>query len=108
MAVRYGSVILLRDDHRDEYVALHKNVWPEVLEQIRRSNIVNYSIFLHDGLLFSYFEYVGDEFAADMAAMAADEATRRWWELTDPCQEPVSAAVTGERWAPMTEVFHSD
>ncbi|MFL5963417.1 MAG: L-rhamnose mutarotase [Gaiellaceae bacterium] len=108
MAVRYGSVILLRDDRRNEYVALHKNVWPEVLEQIRRSNIVNYSIFLHDGLLFSYFEYVGDDFAADIAAMAADEATRRWWELTDPCQEPVSAAVSGERWAQMTEVFHSD
>jgi L-rhamnose mutarotase len=100
--------MMLRDDHRDEYLALHKNVWAEVLERLRRSNIVNYSIFLRDGLLFSYFEYVGDDFAADMAAMTEDEATRRWWDLTDPCQEPVKSAAVGERWAPMTEVFHSD
>jgi L-rhamnose mutarotase len=30
MAVRYSSVILVRDDHRNEYVALHKTLWPEV------------------------------------------------------------------------------
>jgi L-rhamnose mutarotase len=107
-ARRCASVISLRDDHRDEYLALHENVWPDVLERIRKSNIVNYSIFLRDGLLFSCFEYIGDDFAADMTAMAEDEATRRWWELTDPCQQPVSSATEGEWWAPMTEVFHSD
>ena len=37
--------------------------------------------------LFGYFEYHGEDFAADIAAIAADEDTRRWWTLTDPCQE---------------------
>ena len=50
-----------------------------MLEQIRRSNIRNYTIFLRDGVLFSYFEYIGTDYEADMAAMAADDQTQRWW-----------------------------
>jgi L-rhamnose mutarotase len=105
---RHASVIKLRPEHEAEYRRLHADVWPGVLEQIRRSGIVNYSIFLRDGLLFSYYEYVGDNHAADLAAMASDPETRRWWELTDPCQQPVDTAGAGQRWAPMTEVFHTE
>ena len=60
-----------------------------MLEQIRRSNIRNYSIYREGTQLFAYFEYVGDDFAADMAAMAADPETQRWWALTDALQEPL-------------------
>ena len=105
---RYASVIRLKAEHYDEYVRLHADVWPAVLERIRESGIVNYSIFFRDGFLFSYFEYTGDDYAADMAAMTADDATRHWWELTDPCQQPVESAAEGEWWAPMTELFHTD
>ena len=104
---RYASVINLRPEHEAEYRRLHAEVWPGVLRRIRESGIVNYSIFLRDGLLFSYYEYVGDDYLADLAAMAADPTTRRWWELTDPCQRPVDSAAAGERWAPLTEVFHT-
>jgi L-rhamnose mutarotase len=79
-----------------------------VLEQIARSNIRNYTIFLRDGLLFAYFEYTGTDYRADMAAMAADPRTRAWWELTDPCQQAVPSAAEGEWWAPLEEVFHTD
>jgi L-rhamnose mutarotase len=58
--------------------------------------------------LFSYFEYMGTDFAADMAKMAADPATKRWWLLTDPCQEPLPDRAPGEWWSPMEEVFHVD
>jgi L-rhamnose mutarotase len=79
-----------------------------VLRRIRESGIRNYSIFLRDGLLFAYYEYVGDDHDADLAAMAADPDTRRWWQLTDPCQQPLESAGDGVRWAPATEVFHTD
>ena len=59
------------------------------------SNIGNYSIFLRDGHLFSYFEYTGTDFEAGMAAMRDDAETRRWWTLTNPCQEPVETAAPG-------------
>jgi L-rhamnose mutarotase len=105
---RYGSVIRLRPEKQEEYLRLHAAVWPDVLRQIRASNIRNYSIFLRDGWLFSYYEYVGTDHAADLAAMAADPRTRQWWKVTDPCQERVATAAPGEQWAPMTEVFHTD
>jgi L-rhamnose mutarotase len=105
---RYGQILKLRPEHEAEYVRQHAAVWPEVLERIRRSNIRNYSIFLRDGLLFAYFEYVGTDFAADMRAMAADPATQRWWAFMEPMQEKWPTAGAADWWANMTEVFHLD
>jgi L-rhamnose mutarotase len=105
---RYGMVIRVKPEKLDDYRRLHAQPWPEVLKTIRDCNIRNYSIYHKDGLLFSYFEYVGDDFEADMARMAADPATREWWKLTDPCQEPLPTRKEGEWWATMEEVFHCD
>jgi len=105
---RFASVIRLRPEKEAEYRRLHADAWPGVLAALKRAHIGNYSIFLRDGLLFSYLEYTGDDHAADMAAIAADPETRRWWELTDPCQQRVDTAAEGEWWAPAEEVFHLD
>ncbi|MEE1824098.1 L-rhamnose mutarotase, partial [Streptomyces sp. BE20] len=32
-------------------------------------------------------------------------ATRAWWHLTAPCQEPVAGATPGQWWAPTEQVF---
>ncbi len=104
---RHASVIHVRPEREAEYRALHAAVWPAVLERISRSNIRNYSIFLRDGMLFSYFEYVGGDLDADVAAVAADPVTQRWWQLTAPCQQPVASVADGEWWAPLEEVFHT-
>lgn len=108
MPQRFASVIRLRPEHEDAYRQLHDEVWPQVLAALKRAHVRNYSIFLRDGLLFSYLEYTGKDYAADMAAIAADEATRRWWELTDPCQQPLGSAAQGQWWAPAEELFHLD
>ena len=105
---RYGSVIRVKADKLEEYKALHANPWPGVNKKLKEVNIRNYSIYYRDGYLFSYFEYTGSDFEADMAHMAADSLTREWWKLTDPCQMPVETAAEGEWWAPMEEVYHLD
>lgn len=110
---RLGSVIGLRSDKLEEYKQLHAEVWPEVLEIIKECHIRNYSIYLRrleDGrhYLFSYFEYTGADFAADMAKMAADPTTQRWWSFCKPCQQPISDRGPDEWWAGMAEVFHFD
>ena len=74
----------------------------------KQSNIRNYSIYLKDNYLFSYFEYVGNDFESDMAKMAEDSITREWWKQTNPCQEPLESRAEGEWWAMMEEVFHYD
>lgn len=105
---RYGMVIKVKPEKLEEYLDLHAHPWPGVLKMIHECNIRNYSIYLKDDFLFSYFEYVGEDFAADMARMAADPTTQEWWQRTDPCQEGLTTRQPGEWWAQMVEVFHTD
>ncbi len=110
---RYGMVLGVKEDKIDEYKKLHADVWPEVLKMITECNIQNYSIYLRklpDGnhYLFSYFEYTGSDFDADMAKMAADPTTQKWWSVCEPCQVPFEDRAEGEWWTAMEEVFHHD
>jgi L-rhamnose mutarotase len=105
---RYSSVIRLKPEKQAEYKELHAHVWPDVLRMIRECNIRNYSIYFKDGFLFSYYEYHGEDYATDMQKMAADPVTQAWWQLTDPCQEPLESRQAGEKWASMEEYFHLD
>lgn len=105
---RVGSVLRVRPERFEEYRRLHASVWPRVLETIAQCNIRNLSIFHKDVWLFSYFEYVGKDYAADMAKMAADPVTQEWWSVVGPMQEPLETRRPGEWWAEMDEVFHCD
>lgn len=105
---RYGSVIQVKPEKLEEYKQLHAAAWPAVLEQINRSNIRNYSIYYKDGWLFSYFEYIGNDYEKDMQAMANDEITQQWWAVCKPCHSPLETRNEGEWWASMEEVFHTD
>ena len=110
---RHAWVIGLRPEKVEEYKALHANAWPEVLKMIKDCGLQNYSIYLRElpdgGLyLFSYVEYVGEDFDADMAKMAADPVTQKWWELCKPCQTPWANRVGDEWWSTMEEVFHCE
>ena len=105
---RFGQVIGVKPETFDEYVKYHADVWPEILSMIKECNIHNYSIYHKDGLLFAYFEYIGDDFDADMAKMAADPKTQEWWDIMMPMQAPLDTRAEGEWWATMDEVFHTD
>lgn len=105
---RFASVIGLPQESWDEYEELHADVWPAVLERLSASNVVNYSIYRHGDLLFSYMEYAGDDFDADMARMAADPVTQEWWSVCMPLQRPLDDRAEGEWWKAIPEVFHLD
>jgi len=110
---RYGQVLEVKPEKMEEYKRLHADVWPDVLKQIKACNIQNYSIYLGEvekgkWYLFAYFEYTGDDFEADMAKMAADPTTQKWWDECEPCQQPVPTRKEGEWWHTMEEVFHQD
>ena len=105
---RFASVIGIKPEHRVEYERLHADVWPDVLAQIATSNIRNYSIYRYGELLFSYFEYVGEDFEGDMAKMAQDSTTQKWWDVCKPLQTPLHNRAEGEWWASIPEVFHAE
>ena len=107
---RYAWITGLKPEKVAYYRELHAKPWAGVTKMIRQSHIQNYSIYLKeiDGkpYLFSYLEYTGDNFDADMKKMAADPEMQRWWKETDPCQEPLpDAAKKGKIWSDAEEVF---
>jgi L-rhamnose mutarotase len=110
---RYGMIIGLKPEKVAYYKELHAAVWPGVLRMIKECHIRNYSIYLQEVepgkfYLFSYFEYTGEDFKADMARMAADPTTQKWWKETDPCQHAIPLSKPKEWWSRMEEVFHTD
>lgn len=108
MKRRFGQIIELKQAGTEEYVRLHNEVWPGVLEMITACNIHNYSIYLKDRYLFAYFEYTGNNYRADMAKIAADPETQRWWKIVKPLMEPLKTRGIEEFWAGMEEIFHLD
>lgn len=105
---RYGSVIKVKVEKLEEYKLLHAAVWPNILKMIKECNIQNYSIYYRDGFLFSYYEYTGNDYTADMKKMSDDPETQRWWAVCKPCQQPLETRQDGEWWTEMEEVFHLD
>lgn len=110
---RVGMVIGVRPRMVDSYVLIHKYTWPEVLQKIYEGNIREFSIYLYKladkYYIFGYYEYVGDDFKADMATVDNDPATLAWIKFTDEgCQLPIPTRAEGEWWATMEEIFHSD
>lgn len=109
---RYHAVTGLRPEKAEYYFKIHAATWPGVLKMIEAANIRNFSIAVREIqgklYLFSYFEYVGDDFDADMKKVAEDPETQRWWKETDPCQLPLpDAAAKGMIWADAKEVFYT-
>lgn len=75
----------LKPEMVDAYVKLHAEPWPSILQIIRNANIHNYSISIRGTELYTYYEYTGDDYDADMAVMDAQPEMQRWWTYSRPC-----------------------
>ena len=104
----FGQLGRLKADKIAEYEALHGAPWPEVIQTIYDCNLRNYSIFRHDDLVFACFEYVGEDYEADMAKMDADPATQRWADVICPLLRFIDDGVESSDWTALTEVYHLD
>ena len=106
---RFGSVIGLNPEKEQYYRQLHANAWPTIVDIIHNANIRNYSIYISEiegkKYLFSYFEYTGQDFEADMQTLSEYPDTKRWWAETDPCQIPLPSKKPGANWSDMEMVF---
>ena len=75
----------LKPEKVDDYIALHAEPWPELLELIAKCNIHNYSISIRGTELYTYYEYTGADYDADMAVMDNSPVMQRWWTFSKPC-----------------------
>ena len=49
---RVGFLFKIKEEHKEEYKKHHQNVWPEMLEALKKHGWNNYSIFMTpEGLL---------------------------------------------------------
>jgi len=104
--VIFGQLGKLKADKIDEYCKLHAETWPGVLKTITECHLQNYSIFLQGDLVFSYYEYIGDDYDADMAKMADDPITQKWWACTHPCFEKFAIDPQSEFYHDMKQLFY--
>ena len=104
---RRGMIIGIKPDKIEEYKKSHANTWPEVLECVAASNIDNFSIFIHDNLLFGYFEYHGNDLEADMKTWADNKKMQEWWDIHIPMLEPLKQEGRDDGWIYMEEIFHT-
>lgn len=102
----FGQIGMLKREKIEYYKNLHAKAWPGVLETITRCNLRNYSIFIQDNLVFSYFEYVGEDYKQDMKLMEEDPVTQEWWKHTKPCFERFSISHESEFYHDMEQIFY--
>ncbi len=102
---RYGQIARLKSDKRDEYCRLHESVWPDVLVELKKSHIENYSIFILGDTVVSYFEYNGQDYKSDMERMDKSKAMNEWWKFSKPCFLDHESA---RYYEDMTDIFHMD
>jgi L-rhamnose mutarotase len=103
-----GMVVGIKPEVIPEYKRLHADSNPGVRDLLTKYNMHNFSIFLHkiDGKWyeFGYYEYTGDDFAADMAKLDAEPRNKAWLKVCDPMQVPLKGE-TG--WAEMERVYYN-
>ena len=105
MKMRYGLWSKLRPEKTEEYDKLHESVWPLVLKIISSHNFRNYSIFRLNDILFTYYEYSGNDIEADMNDLNQEPIMQKWNDITDPCFIKTD---NDEFYIRMKEVFHID
>jgi L-rhamnose mutarotase len=100
MTERRGFVLHVKPEKLDEYVAAHREVWPEMLDALTAAGIRNYTIFRAEHEMFGYFE--ADNLERAERYLAAQEVSARW---QDAMAELLVDRVPDGGPAPLEEVF---
>jgi L-rhamnose mutarotase len=79
---RYAWVLEVRPGYEEEYKKRHDEIWPEMLDALRKAGIRNYSIFRHGLTLFGYFET--DDLDRTRAILKTDPVNARWGKSMAP------------------------
>lgn len=94
----------VKEECLEEYVAMHLNPWPEIMEEHSRAGIRNYSIFQNGNQFFYCFEC--DDPDAAFAYIAQSEACGRWNAITSKMVEGSFDFNEPAPIQPMREVFY--
>jgi L-rhamnose mutarotase len=79
---QYAWVLEVRPGYEEEYKKRHDEIWPEMLDALRKAGIRNYSIFRHGLTLFGYFET--DDLDRTRTILKSDPVNARWGKSMAP------------------------
>lgn len=105
---RYCLALDLKNDPKliEEYTEWHKKVWPEIIDSIKDSGILNMEIYRINYRLFMIME-TSDEFSFDKKASMDQMNTKvqEWENLMWKYQDQLPGAKEGEKWMIMDKIF---
>lgn len=105
---RYCQCLQLVDDEEmiAKYVAVHKNVWPEVIEGQRAVGIIDMQIYRNGRNLFMIMDTIDDfDFMRDMARLATLPRQAEWEAYVAQFQGCSADARSDEKWQLMERIF---
>ncbi|WP_217594692.1 L-rhamnose mutarotase [Cohnella sp. GbtcB17] len=88
----------------DAYVKMHREPWPEMMEEHVRAGIRNYSIFQNGNQFFYCFEC--DDVEEAFRILADSDVCNRWNALTSAMVEGSFDLNNPEPIKPMNEIFY--
>jgi L-rhamnose mutarotase len=105
---RVGFLLKVKEEKVAEYKLHHQDVWPEMLDALRRTGWRNYSLFMRDdGLLFGYFETT-ESFQKALEGMDKEAINKKWQDFMAPFFEIPEGGHADKMMVELTEVFHLD
>jgi L-rhamnose mutarotase len=100
---RVGFVLRVKPERIEDYVAAHRDVWPEMLAALREAGIRDYSIFRDGATVFGTF--ATDDLEATEAFLAVQPVCARW---QDAMAEYLEERVPDAGPAGLEEIFRLD
>ena len=90
----------------EEYKTFHQNVWPEIMDSIKESGIVNLEIYnIQDRLLMIIEANESFSFEAKSKLDAANPKVQEWEALMWKFQQALPGSKPGEKWLLMDKIF---
>lgn len=106
MTHRIGMTWRVEPDQWEAYKRSHLSPWPELLDEIQKSGIRNYSIFAFGTRTFAYFEVDGDPREA-LDRLSATEVKKRWDLQVTRLVLPTADDSTDEQFLELESIFFS-
>ena len=101
---RIANITRLKDGAADDYRALHEGIWQEIVDAGHQYGLRNFTMFRHGDYIFSYYEYIGDDFEEDMKNKAKCKNQAEW---QTECSK-FKCEIDGKPAIPLEEFWHND
>ena len=101
---RIANVTKLKEGAADDYRALHEGIWQEIVDAGHQYGLRNFTMFRHGDYLFSYYEYIGDDFEEDMKKKSKCKNQAEWQA---ECSK-YKCEIDGKPSIPLEEFWHND